>query len=194
MRRSDSSETTECSIGPMPESARRLLGRITLAAKLPGKRRTGNPSAPFEVAGVGDGLTANLHGHEAGNGGYSQGEPMEYRANPRPDRSIGGGLGGPLRNLPQESVARAKPALEAQHSRLGCAISDPALAPRRGSVPLPSAGFAGATIPGGRFREGGEAPLRAERTESTPRVRPSGAALQLDPSHRSSQSVSPRGS
>src|SRR5713226_8496940 len=86
MRRSGSSETTECSIGPMPESARRRIGRITLDAKLPGKRRTGNPSAPFEVAGVGDGLTANLHGHEAGNGGYSQGEPKGYRANPRPDR------------------------------------------------------------------------------------------------------------
>src|SRR5713226_4301111 len=86
MRRSGSSETTECSIGPMPESARRRIGRITLAAKLPGTRRTGDPSAPFEVAGVGDGLTANLHGHEAGNGGYSQGEPKGYRANPRPDR------------------------------------------------------------------------------------------------------------
>src|SRR5438876_142985 len=32
----------------------------------------------------------------------------------------------------------------------------------------------------------------AQRTESTPRVRPSGAALQLDPSHRSGQSVSPK--
>src|SRR2546428_9694124 len=31
----------------------------------------------------------------------------------------------------------------------------------------------------------------AQRTGSTPRVRPSGAALQLDPSHRSSQRVSP---
>ena len=28
-----------------------------------------------------------------------------------------------------------------------------------------SAGFAGATIPGGRFRKGGEAPLRAEVRE-----------------------------
>src|SRR5438309_11468351 len=34
----------------------------------------------------------------------------------------------------------------------------------------------------------------AQRTESTPRVRPSGAALQLDPSHRSRQSFSPTGS
>ena len=69
-----------------PESARRRIGRITLDAKRPGKRRTGNPFAPFEVAGVGDGLTANLYGHEAGNGGYSQVEPTGYRAHPRPDR------------------------------------------------------------------------------------------------------------
>src|SRR5881628_2759483 len=38
-------------------------------------------------------------------------------------RSIGGGLGGPLRSLPQESVARAKPALEAERLSLGGAIS-----------------------------------------------------------------------
>src|SRR5205823_12902498 len=88
----------------------------------------------------------------------------------------------------------AKPALEPEHSTLGRVNANPSLASRRGSVPLSSAGFAGATNPGGRFRKGGEAPLRVERTESTPRVRPSGAALQLDPSHRSSQSVSPRGS
>src|SRR6266542_2769812 len=38
-----------------------------------------------------------------------------------------------------------------------------------------------------RFIGGGlGGPLRDERTGSTPRVRPSGAALQLDPSHRSS--------
>src|SRR2546425_6454065 len=106
-------------------------------------------------------------------------------------RSIGGGLGGPLRSLPQEPVARAKPALEAEHSTLGRVNPHPLLASRRGSVPLSSAGFAGATIPGGS-RKGGEAPLRVERTESTPRVRPSGAALQLDPSHRSSSTFSAR--
>jgi len=49
------------------ESARRLIGRITLVAKLPGKRRTGNPFAPFEVAGAGNGLVRG------------------YRASPRPD-------------------------------------------------------------------------------------------------------------
>ena len=32
-----------------------------------------NPFAPFEVAGAGDGLVANLHG--AGNSGYGPGEP-----------------------------------------------------------------------------------------------------------------------
>src|SRR6266478_4173859 len=109
-------------------------------------------------------------------------------------RSIGGGLGGPLRSLPPESVARAKPALGAEHSALGRANSHLLLGSRRGRVPLSSAGFAGATNPGGRVRKGGEAPLRGERTESTPRVRPSGAALQLDPSHRSSRGASPAGS
>src|SRR5713226_7029428 len=107
-------------------------------------------------------------------------------------RFIGGGLDGPLRNLPQFG-ARAKPALEVEHSTLGRANPHPLLASRRGSVPLSSAGFAGATNPGGRVRKGGEAPFRVERTESTPRVRPSGAALQLDPSHRSRQSVSATG-
>src|SRR6266540_5823576 len=111
-------------------------------------------------------------------------------------RFIGGGLGGPLRDLPQESVARAKPALEAEHSRLGGAISDPVLGPRRGSVPRSSAGFAGAMISGGKFRKGGEAPLRVERTGSTPRVRPSGAASQLDPFERPAEGLlkSARGS
>src|SRR5437867_4270843 len=93
-------------------------------------------------------------------------------------RSIGGGLDGPLRSLPQESVVRAKPALEAEPSTHCCAISDPLVTPGPGSVPLSSAGFAGATSdcsprthgaqpvavlrlalrPGGRFRKGGEAP------------------------------------
>src|SRR6266852_2103668 len=85
----------------MRESARRRIGRITLDAKRPGKRRTGNPFAPFEVAGVGDGLTANLHGHEAGNGGHSQGEPTVYRANPRPDPDL-------VARLAQEAAKSAR--------------------------------------------------------------------------------------
>src|SRR5216684_4378521 len=44
-------------------------------------------------------------------------------------RSIGGGLGGPLRSLPQESVARAKPALEPEHSTLGRANPHPRSSP-----------------------------------------------------------------
>src|SRR6266700_2046964 len=106
-------------------------------------------------------------------------------------RFIGGGLDGPLRSLPPGSGARAQPARQPEYLTLGRVNPQPLLASRRGSVPLSSAGLAGATKPGGRFRKGGEAPLRVERTGSTPRVGPSGAALQLDPSHRSSQSVSP---
>src|SRR6266542_6361596 len=89
-------------------------------------------------------------------------------------RFIGGDRGGPLRSLPQESVARAKPALEAEPSSLGGVICDEIRAASsrlpHESVPLSSAGFAGATTPGGRFRKGGDAPLRVERTESTPRA------------------------
>src|SRR5207247_5818957 len=59
-------------------------------------------------------------------------------------RFIGGGLDGPLRSLPQESVARAKPALEPDHSTRGRANPHSLLASRRGSAPLSSAGFAGA--------------------------------------------------
>jgi hypothetical protein len=49
-------------------------------------------------------------------------------------------------------------------------------------------------IPGGNgnSREGGEAPLRVKRSDSTPRERLSGGASQLNPSHRSG-SLSPTG-
>src|SRR5882724_11072190 len=96
-------------------------------------------------------------------------------------RFLGGGLGGPLRILPEDSVARAKPALGTGHS-LAIDVSCDAV-PRlpRENRPRSSAGFAGATIPGGRLRQGGEAPLRLERTGSTPRARTSGTASQLDP-------------
>src|SRR5947199_583185 len=114
-------------------------------------------------------------------------------------RSIGGGLGGPLRSLPRDSVARAKPALEAEHSTLGRANPRPSLAsdvgvfqfrapalpaqPLDGSPrtagPQPRDVLRLALCPGGRFRKGGEAPRRVQRTGSTPRVRPSGAARLL---------------
>src|SRR6266478_9260710 len=110
-------------------------------------------------------------------------------------RSIGGGLGGPLRRFPQESVARAKPALEPEHLSLGGAISN-----RSPACPVRVFHFRAPALPaqrilGGGFGRGAKPPSEdrwrprphAQRTESTPRVRPSGAALQLDPSHRSSQ-------
>jgi hypothetical protein len=52
------------------DSAPHSIGHITLDAKQTGKRRTGNPSAPFDVEGAGNGFTVNLNGHEDGNGGY----------------------------------------------------------------------------------------------------------------------------
>ena len=81
-----------------PGEVRRTPG----GAKRPGKRRTGNPFEPFEVAGVGDGLKVNLSGHEAGNGGYGQEESTGYRANPRPDHQAEKAVGAP-------SAARAWP-------------------------------------------------------------------------------------
>jgi hypothetical protein len=66
------------------------LGPITQGAKRAGKRSAGNPHAPFDRAGAGDGPTAILIGHEAGNGGHSQGEPTGYRARPRPYRATTG--------------------------------------------------------------------------------------------------------
>src|SRR5262249_8775370 len=80
---------------------------------------------------------------------------------------VGGGLGGPLRDLPQESVARAKPALEAATRRSTCCAL---LATSREGVPLSSAGWACATIPGGGSASG-RSPLRGERTGSTPPAR-----------------------
>jgi hypothetical protein len=49
--------------GPTAESAAALVGRISLGVKRAGERSAGNPPAPFEVAGVGDGFTAGLMRH-----------------------------------------------------------------------------------------------------------------------------------
>src|SRR5216117_2575762 len=120
-------------------------------------------------------------------------------------RSIGGGLGGTLRNLPQESVARAKPALEAEHLFVDGAASDRfrarLLARHVGVFHFRAPALPAQRILGGGVGRGAKPPSEdrwrprphAQRTESTPRVRPSGAALQLDPSHRSRQSVPPTG-
>jgi len=73
----------------LSDSAPHIIGHITLDMKQTGKRRTGNPFAPFEGEGAGDGSTANLIGHEAGNGGYRQGKP---RGRPRQSSTL------PIRN------------------------------------------------------------------------------------------------
>src|SRR5207247_10026592 len=113
-------------------------------------------------------------------------------------RLSGGGRGGPLRNLPQESVARAKPALEVEHSTIGRAILNPLFTAHVGVVHFRAPALPAQRILGGGFGRGAKPPSEdrwrprphAQRTGSTPRVRPSGAALQLDPSHRSDQRVS----
>src|SRR5437867_7264330 len=116
-------------------------------------------------------------------------------------RFIGGGLDGPLRSLPQFG-ARAKPALEADHQSLGGKASDRSrmrvFACHVGVFYFRAPALPAQRILGGGFGRGAKPPSEerwrprphAQRTESTPRARPSGAALQLDPSHRSSQSVS----
>jgi hypothetical protein len=42
--------------------------------RLRGEPDAGNPPVRFDVAGAGDGVMDPLNGHEAGNGGHSQGE------------------------------------------------------------------------------------------------------------------------
>src|SRR5438094_8530546 len=113
-------------------------------------------------------------------------------------RSIGGGLGGPLRSLPQFG-ARVKPALEVEHPTVGGAIPNPAFTAHVGAVHFRAPASPAQRFLGGGFGRVAKPPSEdrwrprphAQRTESTPRVRPSGAALQLDPSHRSNQTISP---
>ena len=51
-----------------------LNGRITLMEDaFAVSRDAGNPPVRFDVAGAGDGVMEPLNGHEAGNGGHSQG-------------------------------------------------------------------------------------------------------------------------
>jgi hypothetical protein len=52
----------------------RLNGRITpMEDAFAVSRDAGNPPVRFDVAGAGDGVMEPLNGHEAGNGGHSQG-------------------------------------------------------------------------------------------------------------------------
>src|SRR6266536_5527081 len=108
-------------------------------------------------------------------------------------RSLGGGLDGPLRSLPH-SGARAKPALEAEHFSPGGGTSD-RLRQRFLVAHVRVFSFRAPALPaqsvlGGGFGRGAKPPSEwswrprphAQRTESTPRVRLSGAASQLDPS------------
>src|SRR5512132_1711284 len=54
--------TTASDTGPASESAPWPIDRITLGVKRTGKRRTGNPFAPFEVAGLETGLRQTYTG------------------------------------------------------------------------------------------------------------------------------------
>jgi hypothetical protein len=45
------------------ESTAATAGRISLGVKRAGERSAGNPPAPFDVAGAGDGFTAGLVRH-----------------------------------------------------------------------------------------------------------------------------------
>jgi hypothetical protein len=71
--------TTGCSTRSMPESAPSAIGRITPEAKPAGERRTGNPCAPFDRAGAGDGriayrATLDPTARACPHGSYSQRE------------------------------------------------------------------------------------------------------------------------
>jgi hypothetical protein len=76
--------------GHWPPSRKRSqsIGLIPRGAKRAGKPGAGNRHAGFDRAGTGDGPTANLHGHAAGNGGHSQEEPPGYRASLDPTRDF----------------------------------------------------------------------------------------------------------
>src|SRR5437879_12706133 len=98
----------------------------------------------------------------------------------RSRRSIGGGLDGPLRSLPHDSVARAKPALEAEHLSLGGAISDRLLACHVRVFRFRAPALPAQRILGGGFGRGAKPPSDdrwrprppAPRTGSPLRVRP----------------------
>src|SRR5439155_3854863 len=73
-------------------------------------------------------------------------------------RLIGGGLGGPLRSLPQESVARATPALEPGHSTLGRANPHSLLASHVEGFRFRAPALPAQRILGGGFGRGAKPP------------------------------------
>jgi hypothetical protein len=84
-----------------------LNGRITpMEDAFAVSRMRGNPPVRFDVAGAGDGLMEPLNGHEAGNGGHSQGASCSP---PRrsPTRLLSMRLAGVLFQVHHHSV-RAK--------------------------------------------------------------------------------------
>jgi len=145
--------TTGCNVWSWPESRPSAIGRITLDAKLAGERRTGNPYAPFERAGAGD-------GH------------FVYRASPRP---YGGGDGRAGLMMPSVCSERslrptATPRRTASpwRSGTGCRGSSPAAGPHSYSCPSISrgravSGRAGAPSPCSAAGAGEGAPTKTAR-------------------------------
>src|SRR6266705_974328 len=82
--------------------------------------------------------------------------PSMIRAHLR--RFIGGGLGGPLRYLHQESVARAKPALGAEHSTLGGPLYEALLASHARGFHFRAPALPAQRFLGGGFGRGAKPP------------------------------------
>ena len=62
------------------QSAAAAVGRISLGAKRAGERSAGKPPAPFDVAGVGDGLTAGRMRHSQRKRGATAGPGLRGTA------------------------------------------------------------------------------------------------------------------
>src|SRR5215471_14923878 len=71
------------------ESAAAAVGRISLGVKRTGERSAGKPPAPFDVAGVGDGFTAELVRHSQRKRGATDRPGLRSTA-PTLDPTLGG--------------------------------------------------------------------------------------------------------
>ena len=209
--------------GDYPAAAAKLTKVNALVPNLPDVKRVlaesqekakHPPASPFPVAWVALGITLVSAGIYGGLFGHLW---WKYRFRILPAQIIGAledGLG--LKTDCRRSIARGSPsgAEDASSLRRLCCWKLHDRPSPAGSRRCSRAGFAGATPSSGGGPEG-DAPLRAPLQSGamrrahlrrcgvpstarstyggTPRVRPSGAASQLDPSHRSSR-VSPTGS